>query len=101
MSERKNRLKQAIDFVCERLPLHHLSFEHMVTKKEVPIHRMGWAYYMGGLTLLFFLIPRMRKYIAANAKKNSVPCSLESTALNNGALSPKRSAPISAGNFFA
>lgn len=56
MSEGKNRFWKAIDYLSERMPLHHLSFEHMVTKKEVPIHRMSWAYYMGGLTLLFFLI---------------------------------------------
>jgi len=28
----------------------------MVSKKEVPVHHMSWAYYMGGLTLLFFSI---------------------------------------------
>ncbi|MBP9854164.1 MAG: cytochrome bc complex cytochrome b subunit [Candidatus Omnitrophica bacterium] len=56
MSERKSKIWKAMDFLSERLPMHHLSFEHMVTKKEVPVHRMSWAYYMGGLTLLFFLI---------------------------------------------
>ncbi len=56
MNERKNKIVQMIDFLTERMPLHHLSFDHMVTKKEVPVHGMSWAYYMGGLTLLFFLI---------------------------------------------
>lgn len=56
MSERKNRLLKLFDFLSERMPLDKLSFESMVTKKEVPVHRMSWAYYMGGLTMLFFLI---------------------------------------------
>ncbi|MCC6758962.1 MAG: cytochrome b N-terminal domain-containing protein [Candidatus Omnitrophica bacterium] len=56
MSERKTRFQRLTDFLSDRLPLHKLSFENMVTKKEVPVHGMSWAYYMGGLTLLFFLI---------------------------------------------
>jgi cytochrome b6 len=56
MSERKSLLFKTIDFISERLPLNKLNFEHMVQKKEVPIHRMSWAYYLGGLTMLFFLI---------------------------------------------
>lgn len=56
MSTSKSFIVKVMDFMVDRFPLHHLSFEHMVTKKEVPIHKMSWAYYMGGLTLLFFLI---------------------------------------------
>lgn len=56
MSKEKNGFLKIVDFFAERIPFQNLNFEHMVTKKEVPVHRMSWAYYMGGLTLLFFLI---------------------------------------------
>lgn len=56
MSENKNGLSKFLTFLSERLPVQKMSFESMVTKKEVPVHKMSWAYYMGGLTLLFFLI---------------------------------------------
>ena len=56
MTERKNGFWKTVDFLSERMPFHKLSFESMVMKKEVPVHRMSWAYYMGGLALLFFLI---------------------------------------------
>ena len=56
MSKQKNGFLKIVDFFSERVPFHNLNFEHMVTKKEVPVHRMSWAYYLGGLTLLFFLI---------------------------------------------
>ncbi|MBX3179222.1 MAG: cytochrome bc complex cytochrome b subunit [Candidatus Hydrogenedentes bacterium] len=41
-------------WLYERVPLHKLNFEDMLKKKEVPVHRMSWAYYLGGLALLFF-----------------------------------------------
>ena len=56
MNEKKNKILDAFKFLSERLPLQKISFEAMVLKKEVPVHRMSWAYYMGGLALLFFLI---------------------------------------------
>lgn len=56
MSEHKSRLLKLFDYLADRIPFQNFSFEHMVTKKEVPVHRMSWAYYMGGLTLLFFMI---------------------------------------------
>ncbi len=56
MENKENKLQKFTKFMSERLPLHKLSFETMIEKKEVPIHRMSWAYYLGGLTLLFFLI---------------------------------------------
>ncbi|OGX30326.1 MAG: hypothetical protein A2705_02775 [Omnitrophica WOR_2 bacterium RIFCSPHIGHO2_01_FULL_52_10] len=56
MSKPKNGFLKIVDFFSERIPFYNLNFEHMVTKKEVPVHRMSWAYYTGGLTLLFFLI---------------------------------------------
>ncbi|MBX7257677.1 MAG: cytochrome b N-terminal domain-containing protein [Candidatus Hydrogenedentes bacterium] len=52
-SERLNELSA---FVRERFPLEHLSYDEMVGSKEVPIHRMSWAYYFGGLVLFFFLV---------------------------------------------
>lgn len=56
MSTPKNRIFKIIGYLSERMPLHKFSFENVVTKKEVPVHRMSWAYYLGGLTLLFFVI---------------------------------------------
>ena len=45
-----------LDYLAERLPLEKLSFRSLVEKKDVPVHRMSWAYYLGGLALFFFLI---------------------------------------------
>lgn len=56
MSEQKSKIAKVFEFLSERMPMHHFNFEHMVAHKEVPVHKMSWAYYMGGLTLLFFLI---------------------------------------------
>lgn len=56
MKEKKNWFSKVADLISERIPIQKISFESMVTKKEVPVHRMSWAYYMGGLALLFFLI---------------------------------------------
>ncbi len=44
------------EYLSERLPLKHLDFQHMVEKKEVPVHRLSWGYYTGGLALFFFLV---------------------------------------------
>ncbi len=43
-------------FVSDRFPVEKLTFHSMVEKKEVPIHRMSWGYYTGGLTMFFFMI---------------------------------------------
>jgi cytochrome b6 len=40
-------------FIAERIPLEKMSYKSLVAKKEVPLHRMSWAYYMGGLALFF------------------------------------------------
>lgn len=53
---RPDWLRHGLDYLSERLPVQKMSFESLVTKKVVPVHRMSWAYYMGGLALLFFLI---------------------------------------------
>jgi len=45
-----------VDFVTDRIPLHKFDFYSLVQKKEVPLHRLSWAYYTGGLALFFFMI---------------------------------------------
>src|SRR5436305_909762 len=39
-----------------RLPLKKVSYENLVTNKTVPMHRMSWAYYLGGLALFFLVV---------------------------------------------
>ncbi|CAN5639235.1 cytochrome b N-terminal domain-containing protein [soil metagenome] len=43
-------------FIAERFPVDKMNFHSMVEKKEVPLHKMSWGYYTGGLTLFFFII---------------------------------------------
>ena len=43
-------------FVKDRFPIEKLNYRSMVADKKVPMHRMSWAYYLGGLTLFFFII---------------------------------------------
>jgi len=52
-SQRVNNLAQEL---AERFPLEKFSFQSMFKKKEVPVHKMSWAYYLGGLALFFFMI---------------------------------------------
>ncbi len=52
----KGLVSSVLDFVAERFPVEKADFHSMVTKKSVPVHRMSWAYYAGGLTLFFFII---------------------------------------------
>lgn len=49
-------MNAAMDFVSERFPVEKMSFRSLVAKKEVPVHGMSWAYYLGGLALFFFVI---------------------------------------------
>lgn len=58
MSE-PSRIGRGVRFLAERFPMEKLNFHSMVAKKEVPVHRMSWAYYMGGLVLFFFGIQVM------------------------------------------
>lgn len=44
------------DFLRARFPVEKMNLESMLLKKEVPVHKMSWAYYLGGLTLLFFTV---------------------------------------------
>lgn len=53
MSSFASKLNQ---FMKDRLPLDKLNFKHLVTQKEVPVHKMSWAYYTGGLVLFFLII---------------------------------------------
>lgn len=46
-------LETLTTFLAERFPLEKMSYRSLVGKKEVPVHRMSWAYYMGGLALFF------------------------------------------------
>ncbi len=50
------KLPAVAAWAAERLPLEKLSFQTLVLKKEVPVHRMSCAYYTGGLVLLFFAV---------------------------------------------
>lgn len=50
------RLQRAGHWLGERIPIDKLSFEYLFQKKEVPVHRMSWGYYFGGLALFFFSI---------------------------------------------
>jgi len=49
-------LRSVTDFLAGRFPVDKLDFHSMVEKKEVPLHKMSWGYYTGGLTLFFFLV---------------------------------------------
>lgn len=49
-------LKQLGNFLAGRLPVEKMNFDSMVRKKEVPVHRLSWAYYLGGLALFFFIV---------------------------------------------
>lgn len=46
-------MQRVREYVAERFPVEKLNFESMVGKKEVPVHRLGWAYYLGGAALFF------------------------------------------------
>ena len=49
-------LKQAEGYLDGRFPVEKMNYASMVQKKEVPVHRLSWGYYMGGLALFFFLV---------------------------------------------
>lgn len=50
------KIHDAVSFATERIPLHKFDFYSVVHKKEVPVHKLSWAYYTGGLALFFFMI---------------------------------------------
>jgi cytochrome b6 len=43
----------AVEGAIERFPVHKASFDSLIVNKTVPVHRFGWAYYLGGLALFF------------------------------------------------
>lgn len=49
-------LSSLADFFATRFPVDKLDFHYLIEKKEVPLHKMSWGYYTGGLTLFFFII---------------------------------------------
>jgi cytochrome b6 len=49
-------LKRTEGYLGERLPVEKMNYASMVQKKEVPVHRLSWGYYMGGLALFFFIV---------------------------------------------
>ncbi len=51
-----NFVRTLSDFVSTRLPVEKMNFNAMVAKKEVPVHKMSWAYYLGGLSLFFLMV---------------------------------------------
>ena len=40
----------------ERFPLEKVSFENFILKKEVPVHKASWTYFLGGITMFCFLL---------------------------------------------
>jgi cytochrome b6 len=53
MDAASRTIGKLIRFFEERFPAEKLNLQSLVGKKEVPIHRMSWAYYLGGLVLFF------------------------------------------------
>lgn len=51
-----SRLSALAGFVADRFPVDKMNVASMVGKKVVPVHRMSWAYYLGGLTMFFFVV---------------------------------------------
>ncbi|MCW5823705.1 MAG: cytochrome bc complex cytochrome b subunit [Cyanobacteria bacterium TGS_CYA1] len=49
-------INSTFQFVKDRFPVEKLNYHSMVEKKEVPVHKMSWGYYTGGLTMFFFMI---------------------------------------------
>ena len=42
--------------IKDRFPVEKINFESFVLKKEVPVHKLSWIYYLGGMTMFCFLI---------------------------------------------
>ena len=49
-----DRVDRTRAFLAERFPVEKMSYAAMVTHKEVPVHRLSWGYYLGGLALFSF-----------------------------------------------
>lgn len=48
--------EKIIQSLKNRFPAEKISFENFVLKKEVPVHKSSWVYYLGGMTMFCFLI---------------------------------------------
>ena len=46
----------SIGFLADRFPIEKMNVHSLLQTKEVPVHRMSWAYYMGGLAFFLFII---------------------------------------------
>lgn len=55
MSLRDN-IRETEAYLRERFPVEKMNYASLVQKKEVPVHRLSWGYYMGGLALFFFAV---------------------------------------------
>jgi cytochrome b6 len=49
-------IQTSAEFLAERFPVKKMDFHSMVEKKEVPVHRLSWGYFTGGLALFFFMV---------------------------------------------
>jgi len=49
-------IQRAEAWLAERFPVGKMNYASMVRHKEVPLHRLSWGYYIGGLALFFFLV---------------------------------------------
>lgn len=50
------RIERTEAYLAERFPVEKMNYASMVLKKEVPVHRLSWGYYMGGLALFFLIV---------------------------------------------
>jgi len=48
--------EKIIQNLKDRFPVEKINFENFVLKKEVPVHKLSWVYYLGGMTMFCFLI---------------------------------------------
>lgn len=49
-------LQRGAEEVADRFPIEKMNARALIQTKTVPVHRMSWAYYLGGLAMFLFLI---------------------------------------------
>ena len=42
--------------LTDRFPTDRINFDNFILKKEVPLHKLSWIYYLGGMTMFCFLV---------------------------------------------
>ncbi len=42
--------------LIDRFPTDRITFDNFVLKKVVPVHKLSWIYYLGGMTMFCFLV---------------------------------------------